>query len=199
MAIVVVKLNDSSHKIEDEPLRCVYCGSTNIQRWGQTSRGIYDLKKVDTTINRYYCNTCKSTFRYYPKGIGHSRYSERVRRLAALIWLMDLSVRDVVEVFEELGVSLNRMIIWREGQKLVQQLNSLKFLDPNQRYSIDKSGGVLNRKDGSVLLVLSLKEGKNAILGSVNTKDPYKVIAWLQPILKEMNVQITTISTKEFS
>ncbi len=111
---------------------------------------------------------------------------------------MDLSVRDVVDVFEELGVSLNRMIVWREGQKLVHELNSLKFLDPNQRYSIDKSGGILNRKDGSVLLVLSLNNGENAILGALNTRDPNAVVSWLRPILNEINVEISKLGTNEF-
>ena len=198
MAIMVVQIEDTIDWLTDKPLRCAVCGSEHIKHWGSTSRKINDIKPVNTVVYRFYCNQCHSTFRYYPMGVDQSRYSARIRRLAALIWLMDLSVRDVVDVFEELGVKLNRMTVWREGQKLVNELNSLKLLNPSLRYSIDRSGGIENRLNGNVLLVLSLLNGKKAVLGSLNIHDPDLVISWLKPILKGMNLRITTMGTREF-
>jgi transposase-like protein len=199
MSVIVVQIEDAMNRLADTPLRCPHCGSVDLKHWGELSRKINDVKPVYAVIQRYYCNHCHSTFRYYPTGIDQSRYSERLRRLAALIWLMDLSVRDVIEVFKELGVNLNRMTIWREGQKLVNELNHLKFLNPNLRYSIDKSGGINNRHNGKVLLVLRLRNGQKAVLGSLNTDDPDSVISWLKPILTEMNLQIITMGTREFA
>jgi len=195
---VVLQLIETNPKGGDKPFCCPFCGGSDILRWGQASRSVNDTKPVNVTIVRYYCNYCHSTFRYYPKGIDNSKYSERVRRLAALFWLMGLSVRDVIDVFNELEVTLNRMTIWREGQKLVNELNTLKSLTPSLRLSIDKTGGISNRPGGNVLLVLSLANGKTAILGSVNSTDPKAVIAWLTPILDEMNIGINATGTREF-
>jgi hypothetical protein len=198
MAIVVLQLIENNQQNNDTPFCCSFCGSSDIQSWGQASRDIYDTKPVNVVIRRYYCNYCHSTFRYYPRGIDKSKYSERVRRLAALFWLMGLSVRNVIEVFSELGVSLDRMAVWREGQKLTNELNSLKALNPDLRLSIDKSGDLLNRSCGNVLLVVGLENEKTAILGSLNSCDPIAVISWLEPILNEMNIGIHRIETREF-
>lgn len=198
MAIVVVKIVDSNCQDADVPLNCPHCGSCDIRRWGWTSRQIRDVKPMNAIIYRIYCNHCHTSSRYYPKGIDHSHYTERVRRLASLCWLLGLSVRDVIRVFGELDVELNRMVVWREGQKLVNELNSKKLLNPNMRFEIDKSGNVNNRPTGNVLLVFSLMNGKTAILGSLDTQDPISVISWIKPILKEMDIQIETMGTREF-
>jgi transposase-like protein len=197
MAVVMMQLNDAQVHGDISPSECPHCGSNDFQRWGRGSREIRDIKKVKTTIYRYYCNYCHSTFRYYPSGIDRSKYTERVRRLAALIWLLDLSVRDIIDVFGELGVKLNRMAIWREGQKLVGELNSLKYLDPNKRLIIDKTGGLNNRPNRNVLLVLRLRDGRMGILGSLNTRDPNLVISRLSPILNELDVDIFIKGTSE--
>jgi transposase-like protein len=198
MAVIVVQIEESNNKLTEIPLRCPHCGSYDIQRMGRSARKVKDVKPVKAVIHRFFCNHCHSTFRIYPKGVTQSRYSERVRRLAALIWLMGLSVRDVAEVFEKLGVHLNRMIIWREGQKLVNELNSLKYLNPNLRFSIDNKFGIENRPNGDVLLALSLINGKKTVLGTLNTHDPNYVISWLKPILKEMDLHIVSMGTREF-
>ena len=88
------------------------------------------------------------------------------------------------------------MVVWREGQKLVNELNSKKLLNPNMRFEIDKDGNVNNRPTGKVLLVFSLMNGKTAILGSLDTQDPTSVVSWIKPILKEMDIQIETMGTQ---
>ncbi len=57
-----------------------------------------------------------------------------MRRLAAVLWLMEVSTREVEDIFATLGVSINRMTVWREGQKLLEELSHQKLLNPENRF-----------------------------------------------------------------
>lgn len=197
MSVVLIQLQDQKQDDSQAPICCPRCGSTLIARWGQAARNIYDTEPVQAVIERFHCEECHYTFRYYPKGVDRSQFSERIRRLAALIWLMDLSVRDVVEVFQELGVNINRMTIWREGQKLIEKLNAVKALDPANRYSIDKTIGLQNRSQMGVVLVLSLEAGRTAVLGTLDASNPALIIEWLNKILYDCDIQAILMETRE--
>ncbi len=102
-------------------------------------RNVYDTKPVNAVIIRYQCVDCNRTFRYYPQGVDRSPLSRRIRRLAALLWLMDVSTREVEDILENLGISVNRMTVWREGQKLLNELSEKKLLSPDTNYKICRS------------------------------------------------------------
>lgn len=199
MPIVVIRLDEPVGSEEKRPSQCPHCGSTNIRPWGQTTRDVHDATTMVVRTYRYSCERCKRTFRFYPEGIDRSIHSVRIRRLAALIWLMDLSCRDVAEVFQDLGVNLNRMTIWREGVKLVDKLNELNLLNQKRRICIDKEGGVDRRPKDGVVLVLSLARGKMSVLGTLNTNDPRSVVSWLQPIVKGLDIDVSVLGTTEFT
>lgn len=199
MPIVVIRLDEPTTGSEAQPTHCPHCGSAAIRPWGQTTRSVHDAQTMTVRTYRFACERCHRTFRYYPNGIDRSTHSVRIRRLAALIWLMDLSCRDVADVFQELGVSLNRMTIWREGVKLVDQLNELNLLNQKRRISIDKEGSVEHRPKGGVVLVLSLGAGKMSVLGTLNTTDPRAVVNWLTPIVENLDIDVSVLGTTEFT
>lgn len=199
MPIVVIRLDEPVEGDEARPTSCPYCDSLNIRPWGQTLRQIHDASTLQVRTYRYSCENCHRTFRYYPRGIDRSIHSVRIRKLAALIWLMDLSCRDVAEVFQELGVSLNRMTIWREGVKLVDQLNELDLLNQKKKICIDKEGGMDHRPKDGVVLALRLGQGKLSILGTLNINDPRLVVTWLQSIVKGLDIAVSVLGTTEFT
>jgi transposase-like protein len=198
MPILLLQFQDADISDEDALVWCPYCGSTQVQRWGQFPRSISDTKPIDAMVIRYFCENCEHTFRFYPKGVDRSSYSQRIRRLAALIWVLELSCRDVVEVFDEFGISLNRMTVWREGQKLVDHLNNQKAIDFTKRFTIDKSIGLENRPKHGVVLAISLIPEKFSILGTLNTDDPKAVRSWLEPILEDLDIDVSVLDTHEF-
>lgn len=199
MPIVMIRLDDPPNETAPVAPVCPYCGSVNVRIWGQSVRRVQDAQTKQVQTLRYACERCSHTFRIYPRGVDRALHSVRIRRLAALIWLMDLSCRDVEDVFNELGVKLNRMTIWREGVKLVDQLNQQNLLNQTRRISIDKEGDLTHRPSGGVVLVLSLSPGKYSVLGTLNTHDPRAVINWLQPIFKGLDIAVTIFGTTEFT
>src|SRR4030043_1821440 len=138
MPIVLLQMGDVSVSQTERPKACPLCGSKIVLRWGQVHRTIHDPESIQLVIFRYYCESCKHTFRSYPKGIDRSAFSVRIRRLAGLMWLMDLSCRDIEDIFQKLGVNINRMMVWREGQRLVNYLTSRKTISLTNLWSIEK-------------------------------------------------------------
>lgn len=199
MPIVIIRLDEPSVNTASRPESCPHCGSPQIRPWGQTTRSVHDAEPMQVRTQRFSCESCRRTFRFYPRGVDRSIHSVRIRKLAALIWLMDLSCRDVADVFTDLGVDLNRMTIWREGVKLVDQLNRQNLLNQKRRISIDKEGSVDRRPKDGVVLVLNLGPGKSAILGTLNINDPRAVINWLQPIVKDLDINVSVLGTTEFT
>ena len=191
MPVVMIRLEDPPQDGEPDPPICPRCGSVNVRIWGQSVRRVQDAQTKQVQTLRYACDRCNHTFRIYPRGVDRS--------LAGLIWLMDLSCRDVEDVFSELGVKLNRMTIWREGVKLVDQLNQQNLLNQQRRISIDKEGDLIRRPTGGVVLALSLSPGKYSVLGTLNTHDPQAVINWLQPIVKGLDIAVAIFGTTEFT
>jgi transposase-like protein len=172
---------------------CPNCGSHAVRRWGLGTRNVWDTKPVNAIVLRFYCTNCSRTFRYYPQGVDRSQLSVRIRRLAALLWLMDVSTRDVEEIFEILGISINRMTVWREGQKLIEELSQMKLLNRSNRYSIYRPEPGEAHVNEGISFAISLDTGTVAVLGKVNAFDPAPVIAWLRTILWDQEIEISSL------
>lgn len=197
MPIVLIQCHERIPEELRSPTSCPSCGATEIRRWGAEKRGILDTQPIEATIIRYRCTKCGRTFRHYPKGVDRSPVSDRIRRLAALIWLMDMSIRDVVDVFEDLGISLNRMTVWREGQKLVSSLSKHPLLQPERRLSLIREGNGNQSKHSGILLALSLSNEKICPLGLIDAPDALTVVQWLQTLLQDFDIKVSLRETRE--
>jgi len=123
----------------------------------------------------------------------------RIRRLAGLIWLLNLSIRDVANVFREQGVQLNRMTIWREGMKLTEELNKSNLLNPNNKISLEREGNIERNHRNGVVLLLNLGQARYSLLGTLNCQNPKTAVNWLTPLLRDLDVQVDLLDTKEFN
>jgi len=197
MPIVLLQLGEVLDTQTESTIACPHCDSKIVIRWGHVPRTIFDSKSTQLIISRYFCETCKHTFRRYPHGIDRSIYSVRLRRLVGLLWLMDLSCRDVEDIFSQLGININRMTIWREGQRLVNNLTSRKILSLSNQWSIEKftDKDIYNR--GSTSLALSLEPGRFTEIGTIVTSNPLLVIAWLKKILEGLDIEVSLLGTNE--
>ena len=193
MPIVMLRLPKRITTDLPRPNACPYCGSSLLQRWGQAAKSLQDTQSRTTSVVRYRCNQCGRTFRHYPDGVDRGLQSQRIRQLAALAWAMGMSSRDVATVFNELGVSLSHMTVWRDGQEISRQLDESS--NTLGRYTLDRYFLPGISKKLGVVLALDLGTGRSAILGTLNEYDPRRVIAWLKPQLRELNIQVELVAT----
>jgi len=196
---IVLCLNEVENTQNGQPVICPYCGCSTVRRWGSGTRNVYDTRPINAVVFRFYCVECNRTFRYYPQGVDRSQISVRIRRLAALLWLMEVSTRDVEEIFESLGVSINRMTVWREGQKLIDELTHQKLLNLEHRFTLTRSAFEDDSAEEGLSFSICLDSCTIAMLGTVDSNDKERVVAWLQAVLAEKEIEILNLSDFDFA
>ena len=195
MPVILLRIKKNNHQTVTRPQACPYCGNTILQRWGRVTKPIKDQGNKTTVLYRYRCEECERTFRDYPSGMGRSNYTAGVRKLAALIWALGLSYRDIVSVFEDAGIQLSRSTIWREGQELVAQLDGKRLKNHVQHFKIDKNYIHRISPKFGIVIAVDFGERKYTILGTLNEHNPGAVLDWLQPIIEDTNIQVLKLGT----
>jgi DNA-directed RNA polymerase subunit RPC12/RpoP len=195
MPVIVLHFDDFKAEIDARPERCPYCSGQIFQRWGSGAKPVQDADPEIGEYVRYHCTTCGRTFRHYPPGIDKTRLTQRVRTTAGIAWALGLSAREVVEVFADLGIELSYMTVWRNGNDLVTKYQD--SFGPNHpgRYSIDKLFLNNHGRGIGTSIMVDLGNGKTIALGRMDVVDYRKILAWLEPILKGLNIHVSTMGT----
>lgn len=191
MPVVVLRLPDISTQYYFRPEKCPHCDSVLLQRWGQVKKPVRDPEEKIKTIYRYRCLECNKTFRHYPKGVDQATRTRRVRQLAALIWTLGLSYRDVSYIFDELGVEMSRSAIARTKQEISD--DNTKELA--QRYNIDSEYKHRISSKLGVVIAVDLGEEKFGILGVLDEDNPWVVKKWLESLAKETEIEVGIMGT----
>jgi DNA-directed RNA polymerase subunit RPC12/RpoP len=196
MSVIVLRLANFQAGIEeDRPVQCPNCESDLLQRWGMGSKNVQDANREVSSFFRYHCSACGRTFRNYPHGISRAKLTFRIRKLAALCWALGLSAREVVQIFKDLGIELSHMTVWRDGHEFIDSWSRDSDSNHDFKYLIEK---LCLKTKGRVIgtsIVLDLGEGKAAVLGKINERNPSLVSTWLEPFFKDIDIQVTLLGT----
>jgi transposase-like protein len=189
MSIVTLQLPDVKAKA-GRPLHCPACKGEVLQRWGGKDRQVSDSQVHWVEVYRYRFCRCRHTFRNYPLGVDQAQQSLRLRRLAALCWILGLSYRGIAAVFGVFGVGISRMSAWRDAQEQAGQLKRSRMWKPVRVLGLD---GAYVRAWGDVrpvLVAVDLGEGKPVSIGYVDEYNPQAVRRWLEPLVKRLGVSV---------
>jgi hypothetical protein len=153
------------------------------------------MRDVVAVIYRYKCLDCQRTFRDYPDDIDRSDHGRNIRRLAAMLWALGFSYREIVKIFDKKQINLSRSTIWREGQEVSSQISGRRINKLRQEYRIDKTYiHNVSTKFGLVLAV-DLNNDEYIILGTLNEHNPSYVTSWLSPLVQGTNIEISQFGT----
>jgi transposase len=199
MPIVLLRLPKTEMNIDSRPRHCPYCGSPILQGWGKVPRTVRDKHEHTTEIPRYRCSECERTFRFYPTGVDRSEQTQRIKQLAALAWAMGLSVRDVVEVMDDLGVNLSRMTVWREGRALAERFDKQGKTGSLKRYSIDPIYIHKISTRLGVVVAIDLGDGRSVVLGTLNEHNPKIVRDWLEGLVADLEIDVSIMETSRLN
>ena len=195
MPAVILHLPDIEASQCRRPSRCPSCQSEILQSWGKQLKYLQDKDKNVAKVSRYRCCDCGSTFRVYPKGVDRSGNTKRIRRLAAALFAVGVSSREIEKLFKGVGIRISHSTIWRQGRELVALLEGNGSTSWQKAYSIDPDfiPKVSNRF--GVVLGVDFGQERFCILGTLDEFDPRKVKSWIQPLVGDIEVEIATIST----
>jgi hypothetical protein len=88
-------------------------------------------------VYRYYCCAYRRTFQHYPQGVDQADQSQRLRKLAALCWVLGLSYRGIAIALAVFGVRLCALTAWRDGQELAEQKKRRRKWKPVRVLGLD--------------------------------------------------------------
>ena len=195
MPVILIRLPEVSIHPSNRPEKCPYCSSQILQRWGRVTKPVKDRRDIVAVIYRYRCQDCERTFRDYPKDIDRSNHARGIRRLAALLWALGLSYREIIRILEKNQINLSRSTIWREGQEVTAQLSGRKINKLRQEYRIDKTYIHKVSNNFGLVLAVDLCDGEYIILGTLNEHNPSHVTSWLKPLVQGTNIEIAQFGT----
>ena len=190
MPSIVLKLPDVKVFAESRPRGCVHCKGEFLQRHGGEVRKIRDPNVEEVLVYRYRCCSCKRTFRHYPEGVDRAQQSKRLRKLAALCWILGLSYRGIAAVFAVFGVEIARMTAWRDAQELAGQKKRNRVWKRVRVLGLDGAYVRGMGKTQAVLVAVDLGDGQPVAIGYIDEKDPKAVRRWLEPLVKRLGVSV---------
>jgi transposase-like protein len=190
MSIVVLKLPDVKGYNESRPTYCPSCKGEIFQRWGGSLRKIRDHGVKEALVYRYRCCRCRHTFRHYPEGVDQAQQSQRLRKLAALCWVLGLSYRGIAGVFAVLGVGIARMSAWRDAQEEAGKLKSSRMWKPVRVLGLDGAYVLGWGEKRPVMVAVDLGAEEPLAIGYLDEHNPDAVRRWLEPLVKRLGVSV---------
>jgi len=167
-----------------------------LQRWGRATKPIKARTGSLALIHRYRCGDCRKTFRHYPEGIDRACHTHSIRQLAGLLSVLGLSYRTVADIFKEVGFDLSPSTVWRESQALIGKINTQQMITTcDQFFTIDINYIQNVSQKFGVVLALGLGNDRYIILGTLNERNPFSVISWLQPLLGDSGIRVSNLET----
>lgn len=190
MAIIVLQFPDVKRKIEIRPKKCPYCQGETFQRWGRVGKPVRDSRFRGVQVYRYRCCHCHRTFRHYPQGVDRADQTHRLRKLAALFWVLGLSLRGVTLVLSAFRVSLSHMTVWRDLQEQAHLVKERRRWQPVRVLGLDGAYPLGWGKKRAVLIAVDLGTGQPVAIGRIDESNPQAVRRWLEPLVKRLGVSV---------
>lgn len=190
MPIVVLQLPDVKRKSETRPKRCRYCQGETFQRWGKVRKPVRDNRYRSVQVYRYRCCHCRRTFRHYPEGVDPADQTQRLRKLAAIYWVLGMSLRSAGIALAPFGVKLSHMSVWRDLQEQADRQEKRRHWKPVRVLGLD---GAYVRAWGEVrpvLVAVDLGNGEPVAVGYVDEYNPQAVRRFLEPLVKRLGVSV---------
>ncbi|MFN4292966.1 MAG: transposase [Thermoflexales bacterium] len=187
---IVLQLPAVDAEPHGRPQQCPFCGSPTLQRWGSVRKTVRDQSYRSVLAYRYRCPRCGHTFRDYPSGVDRADQTQRLRKLAALLCALGLSVRGVSAVLAVFGVQLNRMTAWRDLQEQAALLTQRRSIRSVRVLGVD---GVYVKRGGQtrgVVVAVDMGDGQPVAVAELDERDAQAVGAWLKPLVARLGVRV---------
>lgn len=195
MPILVLRLPGNSSTEAKRPQKCPYCSGQVIQRWGSVEHRYQGLDGDREKSYRYHCCTCDRTFQLTSYDDDPASETGLIHHLAAILYGLGMSYREVEFFLEKRGIHLSRMTIWRDWQTMllkVKERNPSLDLD---RFFIDRVYlQNISSKLGVVILV-DFGQGKPEVIGTLNEYNPLIVQTWLNLLVHGTGIIVSIHGT----
>lgn len=190
MAIVTLRLPDVKRKTTTRPQKCPDCSGETFQRWGQVSKPVKDPHFRSVQVYRYRCCQCHHTFRFYPEGVDRADQTERMRKYAAILWVLGMSLRSVRLALGVFNLSLSHMSVWRDLQEQAELLKARRKWQGVRVLGVDGAYPLLKGKKQPTVVTIDLGTGQPVAVGKVDEANPEALRRFLEPLIQRLGVGV---------
>ncbi len=190
MAIVTLQLPTVKRKTEIRPQKCPYCQGETFQRWGLVKKPVRDLRCRSIQVYRYCCCHCSCTFRYYPQGVNRADQTERLRKYAAILWVLGMSLRSVKLALSAFNLSISHMSVWRDLQEQAELLKKRRRWQSVRVLGVDGAYPLLKDKKQPTIIAIDVGSGQPMGVAAIDEANPEAVRRFLEPLIQQMGVSV---------
>jgi transposase-like protein len=122
--------------------------------------------------------------------VDQAQQSQRLRKLAALMWVLGLSYRGIAGVLAVFGVGIGRMSAWRDEQAWAEQLRQQRKWKTVRVLGLDGAYVRAFGKVRPVLVAVDIGERQPVAIGYVDEYKPAAVRRFLEPLVKRLGVSV---------
>lgn len=165
-------------------------------RWRQeVPKNVRDTQYEQVLARRYECLRCHRTFRVYPQGVLAGQFSQRVKGIGVMLYVLGLSYGAVALVLGALGVWISKASVYRSVQATAEQVPGMRgepFLEGYRTRALgaDVTSVKCNGKWLPIGITVDAITGMVLTLDQLSGEDAQILQAWLEPIVATVNARV---------
>jgi transposase-like protein len=115
----------------------------------------------------------------------------RMRKLAAVLWVLGMSLRGVEIAMSAFGVHLSHMSVWRDLQEQAGQLEKRRRWQGVRILGVDGLYPLgWDKRKHAVLVAVDLGNGQPVAVGYLDEANPQAVRRFLEPLVQRLGVSV---------
>lgn len=180
-----------------EPERCANpkCQGKYFQMRQEVAKNVRDMQYGQVCARRYECLRCHRTFRVYPQGVLAGQFSQRVKGLGVMLYLLGLSYGAVALVLSALGVWMSKATVYRAVQAAAERVPGMKrepFLQGHRAQALgaDVTSVKCNGKWLPIGITVDAITGLVLSIDQLTGEDAQTLKAWLGPIVESVDARV---------
>jgi transposase-like protein len=180
-----------------QPEQCAYpsCPGKHLRLHQTVSKPLRDMQYDQVLARRYECLRCQRTFRVYPKGVLPGQFSQRVKGLGVMLYVLGLSYGAVALVLTALGAWMSKATVYRTVQSTAERVPGLKREQiltgyRTQALGADVTGVKCRGKWLPLGLTVDAFNGLVLTIDCLSGEEAHLLQEWLAPIAECVNAQV---------
>ena len=171
------------------------CGGKEFWLRQEVKKQVRDSTLRAVTARRYECLSCRCTFRVYPQGVSQSHFSQRVKGMAVMLYLLGLSYGAVVLMLEALGLWIGKTTVYEAVQAAAERVPGMKQKNLLDGYRTRALGADLTSvkckgKWLSLGVTVDALTGLTLSIDELSGEDAQTLKAWLEPIAETVDARV---------
>ena len=180
-----------------EPEQCVNpkCKGKYFRLRQEVPKNVRDTQYERVVARRYECLRCQRTFRVYPQGVLAGQFTQRVKGIGVMLYVLGLSYGAVALVLAALGVWISKASVYRSVQATAEQVPGMRgerFLEGYRTRALgaDVTSVKCNGKWLPIGITVDAITGMVLSIDQLSGEDAQILQAWLEPIVETVEARV---------